>query len=291
MTQTEATTHAPTERASGPRRAAGGTDNRRLTDIGYSEIDAALTFRFEDGRSFVVPLTTFSMADATDVVHVEVIADGYAARLVQSSGNTFDIPWDLVLHHADSTYPFFVDTLSAQTARREGQKRAGQIGGGIQRHRLLRGWSVVEFARRLGMKPPNVTRLESGAHMPSLDTLERVASALGLPVVDLFSPTAATAPPATPVTSHPGVVLQGRFLLPLRISQKQLARALGVPPGRINAIVLGRRPVRAEMALRLARYFGTSAEFWLRLQVDHDLEQARRELSSRLEREVRPRLC
>jgi addiction module HigA family antidote len=225
----------------------------------------------------------------TDVVHVELIADGYAAHLVQSSGNTFDIPWDLVLHHADSSYPFFAAAPAARSARGAAQERAGQIGGRVQQERLLRGWSVVEFARRLGMKPPNVTRLESGAHMPSLDTLERVASALGLPVVDLFPRTGAAAAPAATVTSHPGVVLQGRFLLPLGISQRQLARDLGVPPHRVNEIVRGRRPVNADTALRLARYFSTSAEFWLRLQVHHDLEEARRQLSSRLEREVRPR--
>jgi len=128
-----------------------------LADVAYSENDAALTFPFEDGRSFVVPPATFARADGTDVVHAELIAEGYAARLVQSSGNTFDIPWDLVLHHADSSYPFFAAAPAARTARRAAQQRAGQIGARIQQERLLRGWSVVEFARAAALPGVPVT--------------------------------------------------------------------------------------------------------------------------------------
>lgn len=88
---------------------------------------------------------------------------------------------------------------------------------------------------------------------------------------------------------HPGEVLSEEFLVPLNLSQNALARALSVPPRRINEIVLGKRAVTADTALRLARYFGTSEQFWLNLQLDYDLEEARRELGVRVEREVTPR--
>lgn len=88
---------------------------------------------------------------------------------------------------------------------------------------------------------------------------------------------------------HPGEVLREEFLGPLGLSQNALARALGVPPRRINEIVLGQRAVSPDTALRLARYFGTSDRFWLGLQSDYDLEETRRGLGSRLEREVKPR--
>jgi addiction module HigA family antidote len=87
---------------------------------------------------------------------------------------------------------------------------------------------------------------------------------------------------------HPGEVLLGEFLKPLGLSQNRLARDTGVPPRRINEIVLGKRAITPDTALRLARYFGTSSRFWLGLQMDFDLEEAQRTLAGRLEREVRP---
>lgn len=73
---------------------------------------------------------------------------------------------------------------------------------------------------------------------------------------------------------HPGEALLEEFLLPMGISQNALARAIRVPPRRINEIVLGKRAISADTAIRLARYFGTSEKFWMGLQVDYDLEEA-----------------
>jgi addiction module HigA family antidote len=75
----------------------------------------------------------------------------------------------------------------------------------------------------------------------------------------------------------------------MEISQNRLARDIGVPPRRINEIVHGKRAVTADTALRLARYFGTSEAFWMGLQADYDLEEARERLGDRLDREVRSR--
>ena len=86
---------------------------------------------------------------------------------------------------------------------------------------------------------------------------------------------------------HPGEVLREEFLTPLNLSQNRVARDINVPPRRINEIVLGKRAVTADTALRLARYFGTSERFWLGLQADYDLEEARRTLGGRLDKEVR----
>ena len=72
------------------------------------------------------------------------------------------------------------------------------------------------------------------------------------------------------------------------ISQSRLARDINVPPRRINEICLGKRAITPDTALRLARYFGMSAEFWMTLQQRHDLERARDDLAARLDREVRP---
>jgi addiction module HigA family antidote len=81
---------------------------------------------------------------------------------------------------------------------------------------------------------------------------------------------------------HPGEVLLEEFLIPMELSQNALARALGVPPRRVNEIVLGKRSITADTALRLAKAFGTSEGFWLGLQADHDLEEARKVIGKNL---------
>lgn len=86
---------------------------------------------------------------------------------------------------------------------------------------------------------------------------------------------------------HPGEVLQEEFLKPLGLSQHRLALDIGVDPRRINEITLGKRSVTANTALRLARYFVTSPEFWIGLQAQYDLDVEMDELGNRLEREVK----
>jgi len=81
---------------------------------------------------------------------------------------------------------------------------------------------------------------------------------------------------------HPGEVLLEEFLNPMGISQNALARAIGVPPRRINEIILGKRAVTADTALRLATFFGTSEGFWLGLQADYDLEETRHDIGKEL---------
>ena len=85
---------------------------------------------------------------------------------------------------------------------------------------------------------------------------------------------------------HPGEVLLEEFLKPLAISQYRLAKGISVPPRRVNEIVLHKRSVSADTALRLSRFFGTSAEFWLNLQSQYDLDVEGDRLGSRLEAEV-----
>jgi antitoxin HigA-1 len=86
---------------------------------------------------------------------------------------------------------------------------------------------------------------------------------------------------------HAGEVLSEEFLKPMNLSQNRLALNIGVPARRINEIVLGKRSVSADTALRLARFFGTSAEFWLGLQAQYDLDITAEALGDRLEKEVK----
>ena len=85
---------------------------------------------------------------------------------------------------------------------------------------------------------------------------------------------------------HPGEILDQEFLEPLGVTQYRLAKEISVPARRINEIVHGTRGISADTALRLARYFGTSEQFWMNLQSRYDLEVERGRLKRRLEREV-----
>jgi len=77
---------------------------------------------------------------------------------------------------------------------------------------------------------------------------------------------------------HPGEILMEEFLKPMGISQNAIAKAVHVPPRRINEIVHGKRSITADTAVRLAAFFGTSEKFWIGLQADHDLEEARKNI-------------
>lgn len=85
---------------------------------------------------------------------------------------------------------------------------------------------------------------------------------------------------------HPGEILMEEFLKPMGLSQSRLALDIGVPTRRINEIVLGKRGINADTALRLGKYFRMSAQFWLGLQMDYDLEVEEDRLAERLKREV-----
>lgn len=88
---------------------------------------------------------------------------------------------------------------------------------------------------------------------------------------------------------HPGEVLLEEFMKPFKLSQYALARAIGVPPRRINEIVHGKRAITADTALRLGCYFKVNPQSWMNLQAHYDLERAKMAIGDRLEREVRPR--
>jgi antitoxin HigA-1 len=88
---------------------------------------------------------------------------------------------------------------------------------------------------------------------------------------------------------HPGEILRDDFLMPMGISVYELAHAIKVPRSRANDIVRGRRAITTDTAIRLGRYFGMTAEFWINLQARHDLDVADRTVRRRIEQEVTPR--
>ena len=88
---------------------------------------------------------------------------------------------------------------------------------------------------------------------------------------------------------HPGEILLEEFLIPMEISQYRLAKDINIPPRRINEIVLGKRAITADTALRLSEYFGSSEKFWLNLQMKYNLEIEKDRLKDKLKKEVKRR--
>ena len=90
------------------------------------------------------------------------------------------------------------------------------------------------------------------------------------------------------ITTHPGEILKEEFLVPLGLSANKLAQAIGVPANRITAILNRTRNVTPDTALRLARYFSTTPEFWMNLQASHDLSKAKIESAAEINKTVKP---
>lgn len=167
---------------------------RRLLDADYSERLGVLVFKFVSGKSYAVQLADFETADSSGVDNITIMPDGDAATVEQKSGNTLEIPWDTVLHHAEPEYPYYRNTREAQD-----DQRASRIGRRIRDARARRGWTLAVLESKTGIKVPNLSRVEKGKHMPSLETLEKIAGAFGLPVSELIA--SPPRPIPTPVIS------------------------------------------------------------------------------------------
>jgi len=158
---------------------------RRLVDVEYVGKMEAVAFRFEDGRIFGVPFQELEGIDGTPITRVFLVYDGDAAVIEQFSGNRLEVPWDMVLFHADPSYPYRKPEPGAPEEQ-ERRQIDQAIGERVRQERRARKWTLADLGSRTGIKAPNLSRLEKGKHSPSLDTLMKVADAMGLPVVALI---------------------------------------------------------------------------------------------------------
>ncbi|MBI4307211.1 MAG: helix-turn-helix transcriptional regulator [Chloroflexi bacterium] len=137
----------------------------------------------EGGKTYLLYAKDLSEADRTAVSHAKPARNRSCFTVKQVSGNSFDVPWDVVLYHCEPAYKHF----KGRRTEAPEQERAARIGQRVRSLRLSLGMSIAELARRAGMQRPNLSRLESEKHLPSLETLERIAAALGVPVVELVT--------------------------------------------------------------------------------------------------------
>jgi DNA-binding Xre family transcriptional regulator len=170
--------------------STNGTSAIRLSDVAYVESMRALVIKFANGHVYAVPLVEMEGTDASPVTGVSLGSDGYAAILEQESGNRLEVPWDVILFHSEPDYSFYKHGGVAARAAADRQ----EIGSRIHLERLERHWTLADLSARTGIKTPNLSRLEKGKHVPSLETLEKVAEAFDLPVAALVSARSAGGP-------------------------------------------------------------------------------------------------
>jgi len=159
--------------------------SRSIQGVRYQPDEKRFFVTFRNGKSYELSRSLIEADDPTDIVgEPQVIHDGEAFRVRQRSGNEYEVAWDFVLYHQEPSYPYHKGKASQQEAE---AGRAERIGARIRQERGARGWSLGELAQRTGMHPPNLSRVESGKHVPSLETLERLARALNVRVADLVA--------------------------------------------------------------------------------------------------------
>jgi DNA-binding Xre family transcriptional regulator len=161
------------------------TAERTLEAVRYQPKEDVFFVAFRNGKSYELSRRLIEADDGSPLVgEPRVIDGGNAFEVRLQTGKTYQVAWDFVLYHQESSYPYH----KGQTGQREAEVRSAErIATRIRHEREARKWSLGELARRTGMQAPNLSRLESGKHMPSLETLERVALALGMRVADLVA--------------------------------------------------------------------------------------------------------
>jgi ribosome-binding protein aMBF1 (putative translation factor) len=137
-----------------------------------------------NGKEYVVHLHDIRETDSSSIRSCHISRNKDYVLITQESGNKVDVPWDAILYHAEPEYQYYKGRPSQKALEKESAQR---IGAQVRSPRKRRGLTITTLAQASGMERPNLSRLEHGKHVPSLDTLERVAKALGVRVVELVA--------------------------------------------------------------------------------------------------------
>ena len=163
-----------------------GTDSearRTIESVEYLQRLRAFLIRMGHGGIYVLMLDDLPEADSSPVTRLRIARDRTHFKAWQESGTQLAVSWDAILHRCEPEYEYY----QAQSMQRQHVDRGMRIGTHVRDVRLARGLTVSQLAQMAGMKRPNLSRLEHGRHVPSLDTLEHIATALMVPIADLVT--------------------------------------------------------------------------------------------------------
>jgi DNA-binding XRE family transcriptional regulator len=165
------------------RRQLDPESGKRIEEVQYLENIRSFVIHMENGKTYILKISDLSEADSSEVDKWILNDDQGSFQVVQKSGNWFDVPWDDVLYHCEPGYDYY----KGNNLIKIGQASEPGIGQKMKELRLVRGYSIEALAQKAGMKRPNLSRLESGKHQPSLETLERLAEALDVTVAEILT--------------------------------------------------------------------------------------------------------
>ena len=158
----------------------GPSFDRKIRDVRYLVRDSQFIVTFESGKEYNFSRAALELDDGSELVRVRVDRKRFFFQVIQASGNRYEVPWDRVLHEAEPLYPYFRGRVTAT-------KKTQEIGTTIRALRERAGLSQEALARGAGMIRANLSRIEASKHRPTLETLERIARALKVPVADLIA--------------------------------------------------------------------------------------------------------
>ncbi len=158
----------------------GRSFESKIRDARYQVRDDQFIVTFESGKEYTFSRSALDVDDGSEVVSVRVDRKRLFFHVTQASGNHYEVPWDRVLHEAEPSYSYF-------RGRATMTRKSQEIGTTIRTLRERAGLSQEALARASGMIRANLSRIEASKHRPTLETLERIAKALKVPVADLIA--------------------------------------------------------------------------------------------------------
>lgn len=165
------------------RAVTVATASPKLRDCCYDAERREFEAIFRDGRMYHVRRDWLPQDDGSEILRVDVESDGSAFRVEQASGYRFEVPWDFVLYHSEPRYRYYKGRRVQRVSERS---MATHIAHRVRELRQKRGLTTYELAKRSGILRPNISRVESGKHVPNVDTLDRLARALRVSLADLL---------------------------------------------------------------------------------------------------------
>ena len=159
--------------------SAASAQGHKIRDARYSVKEDRFIVVLDSGKEYSFSRSSIESDDGTEVVTLKLDRKRFFFRVTQASGNQYEVPWDRVLHEGEPSYAYFRGHLGAATKPRD-------VGRLIRELRSRKEMTQDQLARAAGMIRPNLSRIEAGKHRPTLDTLEKIAGALKVPVADLM---------------------------------------------------------------------------------------------------------
>jgi len=153
---------------------------RKIRDARYAVGEDRFIVTFDSGKEYAFPRSSLEVDDGSGVVSVQVERRRFFFRVIQASGNRYEVPWDRVLHEAEPTYRQFRGLMGRS-------RTTHNVGTTIRKLREAKGLTQDQLATAVGMMRSNISRIEAAKHRPTLETLERIAKALKVPLVELVA--------------------------------------------------------------------------------------------------------